>query len=769
MVRTRHDDTPRISLPARRLWAVSLAGAVAALAGCSYDPPSASMGDPAVFTALHVRAAQASLESATGRRASPLADLDRYFRSTPEAYKTGKLRMDAMLDSTQRHRAIAQAVASSLALELALAGKAGEADKSGGSGKGGEQNPKAAAGEKTNPQSKSGQDGGDKKTGEQPRKDDTSANKKKDGASGDGSGKVPKKEPGKEDPEKPGDGTNGGKGGGSSLADEVRRLADELAKSAESTVPADSPFDALDRSADFFTAFLLKELRLFGGDSRALPAKQMYSVWAAAEQVGAKRAKLAESEARKPDSKPEPKPDPKPEPRAADIAMFELMRGLLLGPSNNAPTVPPAPPPPAAPEQKPAKLGQTAPQEQHAAGQVPAPPVLRAQPIGEIMSIDKERDSTQGGSKSDNKNEDERKDGKNRRPVVQVEPQAYENVVKARLAAELELDQRERTERASWVSKADALRKEINTSLKAAPTKKKPEKPKPSTPTPREEYEKAVKEYDTVVASARSAIEQSPGPQAQRLILLVLQAHVHPGTEKNYMVGLRARVVSCRDGVAQSAGTAYATGTEGASPSSLPNVVRVVRLHPTRNYDVEDQMFAQSLSEQLSLTVSGQFATDVQGKLAGALAEQAAEKRRFLSRVPKLCSWSDAASGEFGWNFYPSNLAVRERSPTERLSGLVYAPNFTLYAVDAYLEGGARDCAAYLVVPTTLKSFTLEIEQVVAPLDGSDHERRGTLGGRDASRSTIVIDLPEYTPYEHAAMLGNMVHGDVVSPNLAPP
>jgi len=104
---------------------------------------------------------------------------------------------------------------------------------------------------------------------------------------------------------------------------------------------------------------------------------------------------------------------------------------------------------------------------------------------------------------------------------------------------------------------------------------------------------------------------------------------------------------------------------------------------------------------------------------------------------------------------------ARKRPPAERLFGLVYAPAATQYKVDAFLEGGARDCAVYLVVPTNLKSFKLQVDHVVADLDPESGETRyistvsagRAVAGR-AHPTAFTVTLPEFNQKEWAASLG---------------
>ena len=205
-------------------------GAVLVSAGCA-QPPKVGIGDPAVFTALHWRAAQESLHADSGKHASAIDDMNRYFRTPADDYSTTKLRMDVMLDSTQRRQSIAQAVASSLALNLAFA--ASQSTPA----------PSSAAACTNTGTSGSGSKG-------------ASATSEGKSATTEGESTQPAKAT-------------------PSVVDAIKALAEQLAKQSDETTAADSPFDMIDRAFDFYYAYLLKQLRLYGIDSRVLPQEQV--------------------------------------------------------------------------------------------------------------------------------------------------------------------------------------------------------------------------------------------------------------------------------------------------------------------------------------------------------------------------------------------------------------------------------------------------------------------------------------------------------------
>ncbi|MCA9295736.1 MAG: hypothetical protein KC983_04450 [Phycisphaerales bacterium] len=89
--------------------------------GCTHQTPTIGISDPAVFTTLHIAAAQRAFEDdlkadgvlAGGRMAvlSPFADLQRYFASPAKDFDAKRLRMDEMLDQRQRSESLAYATA----------------------------------------------------------------------------------------------------------------------------------------------------------------------------------------------------------------------------------------------------------------------------------------------------------------------------------------------------------------------------------------------------------------------------------------------------------------------------------------------------------------------------------------------------------------------------------------------------------------------------------------------------------------------------------
>lgn len=95
--------------------------------GCQHAAPTATLGDPAVFTTLHMVAADraysadarlAGDENGSALGLSTLGHMHRYFGSTEAEYKNNARRMDIFLDQTQRSQAFALVLAKALQLEI---------------------------------------------------------------------------------------------------------------------------------------------------------------------------------------------------------------------------------------------------------------------------------------------------------------------------------------------------------------------------------------------------------------------------------------------------------------------------------------------------------------------------------------------------------------------------------------------------------------------------------------------------------------------------
>jgi hypothetical protein len=248
-----------------------------------------------------------------------------------------------------------------------------------------------------------------------------------------------------------------------------------------------------------------------------------------------------------------------------------------------------------------------------------------------------------------------------------------------------------------------------------------------------------------------------------RQIVLYLQTHVHPGTLPNYMTGVRVRIVDAQ----------YRSHTSGSRPPAAATVdvdaVRVLRLHPTRNYDLDSTVFGEDVRQGLAL--SGRLNAPLpQADVAVAASRNASieaeTRRRFIARIGKSASYADAASHTFGWNFYPSNLQVVRPSALAAIVGwLVGTPR--QFEVKAYLEGGGRDCQAVLLVPSDLASFTCEAWSVNAKLDpdaGAGGTEEVTDGPTKENPRRFTVTLPPFDPLETVAVNVGVTSSRPVTP-----
>jgi hypothetical protein len=234
-----------------------------------------------------------------------------------------------------------------------------------------------------------------------------------------------------------------------------------------------------------------------------------------------------------------------------------------------------------------------------------------------------------------------------------------------------------------------------------------------------------------------------------RLVLFVFQAHVDPGNARDTMVGVRLRLKSV-----EAARTA-----EDRRGAVQNRDVKVIRLHPTRTYDVDRGVL--SSTEQTSVALAAQAGYSAAGIAAGGngsfdQVEENAERDDFLTHLNKITSVSDAAQGVVGFNFYPTNVKVERQNLLARIFG------GRAFVASGSLEGGARDCAMMLVVPRDLAALTYQVTYVRAPIDGGaeryfyvgandglEHEFGGGKPPEDCE--ALDVTLPTWDPIEGLA------------------
>lgn len=200
----------------------------------------------------------------------------------------------------------------------------------------------------------------------------------------------------------------------------------------------------------------------------------------------------------------------------------------------------------------------------------------------------------------------------------------------------------------------------------------------------------------------------------QRRLLVTFQVHIDPGTRPNYMVGIRIIVKNAK--------------TKDNKPLT-PSSVKIIGLHPTRAYDIDDQLFLERINRVFQGALTASISnTKSQIKAQRDELQKSEIRKNFLSRISKVASYTDAARNEFGWNFYPTNLIVEQKGLTGSVTDFINAKVVTNpYVVNAYLEGGARDCYVFMQVPYNLKEIEFSTEYIIKAVSGGEinaHERR---------------------------------------------
>ena|GEM_PF-3930660 len=261
--------------------------------------------------------------------------------------------------------------------------------------------------------------------------------------------------------------------------------------------------------------------------------------------------------------------------------------------------------------------------------------------------------------------------------------------------------------------------------------------------------------------------EEIESPVKYRLILLVFQAHIDPGNIPNLMAGLRVTITG-------------ASPEEDPNDNTLLDKVKILKLHPSRSYDIEDQLY---MDKVLTMFIAQVSAMHPSSKLAANLRASENKmqeiRKNFLVRINKSASYADARRREFGWNFYPSNLQLRNNSRAKWLWELISSAAPPRDAsIQAFLEPGARDCSVYLLVPKGVDRIELRSEFIVQSVDTDidiesisslikrtrynvdDNDKLCTVSwkenfGKSDNKydKTIKIELPTYHASETAALI----------------
>jgi hypothetical protein len=181
-------------------------------------------------------------------------------------------------------------------------------------------------------------------------------------------------------------------------------------------------------------------------------------------------------------------------------------------------------------------------------------------------------------------------------------------------------------------------------------------------------------------------MENAPKPEdaQERTLVFVFQSHVDPGTGDDRMTGIEIEL-RC-----------------GEDASSVTNNVDAVRIHPTRAYDLDSTIFADTALQIAKLQAAGK----VSSKLAIEAERKAAVEtelfEKFIARIGKVGSYADAGESRIGWNFFPSNFRVQRVNAAKSIFGwTIGIPK--KFDVKAVLDGGGRDCMAVVKIPSETK------------------------------------------------------------------
>jgi hypothetical protein len=244
----------------------------------------------------------------------------------------------------------------------------------------------------------------------------------------------------------------------------------------------------------------------------------------------------------------------------------------------------------------------------------------------------------------------------------------------------------------------------------------------------------------------------NPPGGRHRVLLLCMQTHLDPGTRRSHYAGVRVNVVSVLDEHGEPIPPKHLKETLKAEEKleASKSSVQILRVHPTRFYDLDDTNYQSGIDE------ATEFGAHVPGGTVAADVERrersvSDQHRKFLSRIPKQASFVSANDKLFGWNFYPSNLQLQRRGMLSMITeALLGRPgNFDVYPT---LEGGARDAAVFVLVPSEARYLNLRIGYLYASWSGAEtlHPRffQDMVEGRIPAEPTsvkgrdVIVPLP---------------------------
>lgn len=177
-----------------------------------------------------------------------------------------------------------------------------------------------------------------------------------------------------------------------------------------------------------------------------------------------------------------------------------------------------------------------------------------------------------------------------------------------------------------------------------------------------------------------------PDHPSHRLLILGMQSQVTAGSKANYMTGVRVRLKDDRG-----------------------QPVPILRLHPSRTYDLD--LSAVQDESTLSWKIEGAGKPHASVTLEGGMGGRSKQEtlKRFYARLGKVSSYVDASAGEFGWDFYPSNLRLVQANVVQSFWGLFFGTVERL-RTKGFLEAGGRDTFAVVLVPWETTRLTYQVQ-----------------------------------------------------------
>lgn len=643
---------------------VLLAGTIG---GCRQDP-TVTIADPATFTVAHITAAQnayatdtrndPSVAQGRARVLSMGADMQRYFGASSASWASSSLRMDDMLDGTQRAESFARALSQAVDIKAAASAHA------------------------------------TKPTSNDAKPSDPAAATAIDAA-------------------------------------DAKALTEVYGAAV-----SDSPFDRLERARAFFTSYVLALLRLYGADSRVINVELL-------NPVGAVGARQLNSTFRKGTTSLQVAG------KAIDDAeAFELTCLSVPPKSKDSPRVVQGKQLGAAVRDARSQLALTnktvtAVLDTIAEGQAGLEKARKDLADAQKIQEDKKKLDDEAATKL--KGEED-----TLAPLVKIAADKKKKLDEAKASgvgvapaqAEFDASDKARADQEKKRDDAQAGKKKTGDAFtdaqnitkakqRALDTAQEPAKAYADALSRRDEAERRLKQAETGLhdfawqdarlTSAKAVVSEATAPAPDRLILVLIQAHVDAGNKPDMIAGIKAEV----------------SGTDTAGNALPAEDVRVLYVHPGRTYDVADERRFDKVQQSMSVALAAQIGS-VDANASADNRSREEERGRYLSRITKMSSVADAAGGAnggkvIGWYFFPSNVQIEH----QLLGG---------YKARGYLEGGGHDCAVWISVPKAAAKLSLNVWTIVGEL----HE--GRFDEHPASPHAVVVKLPDYVPMEHYLM-----------------